>query len=837
MDFSKLSGVATSKKVTDPIKLFEQLPNLPGTPNDIWRGQNEALSQWHENRDKKDVLVELNTGAGKTLVGLLIAQSLVNEGLQNVVYVCATVDLVKQTAKEAQKIGISCTLRVDGRYDNELFESGKAFCITTYHALFNGYSSIRRRHFPEAIIFDDAHVSEQVLRSCFTLHFSKHNRGDLYNEVVELFKSHFSELDKAGEFRNSQGEGQSKVVMATPCGVQERRAQLTEIFNRHKVYDDSELKYAYEYLKDRLDRCAVLFGYGQIEITPPFLPSLALDCLEAPIRRIYLSATLNYKSDFIRAYGRQPDQIISPHNDAGNGERLILSSSKLEESIHGSALEKLVDNHKVLIASPSYASAKDKWEQLGQPPSPENFSTELNNFREADNGAFILVQRVDGIDLPHETCRVMVIDGLPTGASLIEKYQWEFLRMTNVFAAKMANRLAQLFGRINRGRNDYGVFVISDKELSVFLNNDRYVALLPELIQKQLLLGRTVQEGMGISNLEALHTTVDTVLGRDASWLDYYTANIHGLDIEEDKQIRTEQIEEVMTASALAEAEYAKSFWEGDIPSAISALEGQIEKTLRADTPLAGWYNNWLGGLYKATGDLESAKSAYNRARERLGRNLFVPNINVGQVLNDYPLNAFGQSLLNLLTIASEEKYAKQLRIVNKELEFLQGGSPNQCEASVRALGELLGFHSTRPDNDEGTGPDVLWLDDENETALAFELKTDKKPENDLPKRDVGQGHDHISWVSDNYPTYRLLELSFVGDFENTDARANPNELMSKMKLAELEGLKNRVMALIDDIRRALPIERYNIVFEETSKEHWSLEDLLQTLASTPIRK
>lgn len=167
----------------------------------------------------------------------------------------------------------------------------------------------------------------------------------------------------------------------------------------------------------------------------------------------------------------------------------------------------------------------------------------------------------------------------------------------------------------------------------------------------------------------------------------------------------------------------------------------------------------------------------------------------------------------------------------------MQGGSPNQCEASVRALGELLGFHSTRPDNDEGTGPDVLWLDDENETALAFELKTDKKPENDLPKRDVGQGHDHISWVSDNYPTYRLLELSFVGDFENTDARANPNELMSKMKLAELEGLKNRVMALIDDIRRALPIERYNIVFEETSKEHWSLEDLLQTLASTPIRK
>ena len=105
-----------------------------------------------------------------------------------------------------------------------------------------------------------------------------------------------------------------------------------------------------------------------------------------------------------------------------------------------------------------------------------------------------------------------------------------------------------------------------------------------------------------------------------------------------------------------------------------------------------------------------------------------------------------------------------------------------------------------------------------------------------MPKRDVGQGHDHISWVADNYPSYRLLELSFVGDFENTDARANPAELMSKMKLVELDGLKDRVMALIEDTRKALPIERYNIIFEKTSKAQWCLENLLETLNSTPLR-
>lgn len=74
MDFSKLSGISQPKKVTNPIKLFEQLPNLPGTPNDIWRGQTEALIKWDEHRAKNDVLVELNTGAGKTLVGLLTSK-------------------------------------------------------------------------------------------------------------------------------------------------------------------------------------------------------------------------------------------------------------------------------------------------------------------------------------------------------------------------------------------------------------------------------------------------------------------------------------------------------------------------------------------------------------------------------------------------------------------------------------------------------------------------------------------------------------------------------------------------------------------------------------------
>jgi superfamily II DNA or RNA helicase len=132
MDFSKLGNISKPNKPTNPIEIFEKLPNLPGTPNDIWRGQNEALQQWDKNRHLNDILIALNTGAGKTLAGLLIAQSLCNEGIDNILYICSTKDLVEQTSKEAHKVGIDHTTRLSATYSNPLFESGKSFCITTY---------------------------------------------------------------------------------------------------------------------------------------------------------------------------------------------------------------------------------------------------------------------------------------------------------------------------------------------------------------------------------------------------------------------------------------------------------------------------------------------------------------------------------------------------------------------------------------------------------------------------------------------------------------------------------------------------------------------------------
>ncbi len=142
-----------------------------------------------------------------------------------------------------------------------------------------------------------------------------------------------------------------------------------------------------------------MFTRGVFELAPPFLPSLALDIFQQKIRRVYLSATLESQTDFIRAFGRVPDVTITPSNDAGNGERLIVNGRTIKDGFGTKFATKLAESQKVVIAVPDYDRAK-YWSSVAEPPSPEAFSEKLEEFRKAKRGAFALVSRVDGITYP-----------------------------------------------------------------------------------------------------------------------------------------------------------------------------------------------------------------------------------------------------------------------------------------------------------------------------------------------------------------------------------------------------------------------------------------------------
>lgn len=837
MDFSKLGSAKKSKAPTDPIRIFETLPSLSGTFNDLWRGQDKALTEWHAARDRQDVLVSLNTGAGKTIVGLLIAQSLVNEGLQNVLYVCSTIDLVRQTSEEATRIGIEHSVRVRRDFSNDLFETGKAFCITTYAALFNGHSALRNRFFPQAIIFDDAHVAESLLRDAFTLRLDVYDHEELFNEIAGLFRPHFQELGIAGRFRDAVDLSQHSTAFVAPHGLYERSERLLEILLRHGVKDDDDLTYPFAWLEDRLNACAAVFTRGAFELTPPFLPSLALDIFQQKVRRVYLSATLQSQTDFIRAFGRKPDVTVTPSNDAGNGERLIVSGRKIKGGFGPDFAEKLVRTQKVVIAVPDYERAK-AWAKVAEPPEREKFSEALDKFRQADAGAFTLVSRVDGIDLPHETCRIMIMQGLPSGTSLLERYQWEFLRINNVHAVRVANRLAQLFGRINRGRNDYGAFLVASDDLDKWLANDRNLALLPPLLQKQILIGREIQEEFGIGTGKQAIELIERVLGRDEGWLDYYQREVKLAELDQDQLARHNTAEPFLVEAALSEAKYAEAMWNNDPAAARRELEKTVDTTAQHDTPLGGWHALWLGAAFDREGDKDAARIAYGHAMRRLGNGMTLPRQRAGGDGKKIPeMNAFGRSLQGLLRYSHGNKFEAEIDKLKHALALIDNGDPNQAEAGVRTLGELLGFTATRPDNDEGTGPDVLWRDDAKPRQLGFELKTDKDNPATYFKKDVSQGHDHLEWMTKTYPDHEIVGLVFVGPSGDVHPKANPAGNMTLCLPSALAATRDELFALIEDMRRHTPMERLIAIAKETEHDRWDLESILERLDPQPMKK
>ncbi len=813
------------------MKIFEALPSLADTPNDLWRGQYKALSDWHAVRKKNDVLISLNTGAGKTIVGLLIAQSLVNEGLDNVIYACSTIDLVLQTAAEATRIGIDHTTRTKGTYSNDLFETGKAFCITTYAALFNGHSSLRRNYFPSSVIFDDAHVAESLLRDAFTIRIGVREHKALFEEIAGLFRSHFADLGIPGRFHDSLDLSQHATAFVAPRGLYERSNRLLEILRRHGIKDHPVLTYPFAWLEDHLNACAAIFSRGAFELTPPFLPSLALDIFEQKLRRIYLSATLQSQTDFIRAFGRQPDETIVPSNDAGNGERLIVNGRMIAKGFGPDFAKKLVSRRKAVISVPDYVRAKT-WEKLAKAPEPDDFSGALNTFRKTKAGAFILVSRVDGIDLPHDTCRIMIIDGLPFGTSLLERYQWEFLRMNNVHSVRVANRLAQLFGRINRGRNDYGAFLLEGEELNKWLGRDRNVALLPPLLQKQIAIGREVQSEFGLKDPDQVIELVDRVLGRDEGWLEYYQREVKLGELDRDQLERAKNAEPFMVTAALTEARYAAEMWSGDPARARRELEKTVDETAKHDTPLGGWHTVWLGAAYDLEGDTEAASRAYSIAMRRLNRSMTLPR-GSGPILKKAKIpdfNAFGRALQDLLSYSHGNKFEEEFSKLRATLALIDTGSPRQAETGVRALGELLGCVATRPDNDENTGPDVLWRDEDQSLMVGFELKTDKDDPATYFKKDISQGHDHLEWMTHTYEKHTSFGLLYIGPKGRVDAKANPSNAMKLCAIQAVAALRDELLALIEDLRQVTPIERMSGISKITERDEWKFETIVTRL-------
>jgi len=145
-----------------PDKLLLELPRR--TIPDVLPHQQEVMRNYAGlPADIADVALQLPTGSGKTLVGLLTGEWLRRKNQERIVYLCPTKQLVNQVTEQAEeKYGLT-VLGFIGRvrdYDptsKAEYRNADRIAVTTYSSLFN-----TNPFFDDAdvVIVDDAHAAE-----------------------------------------------------------------------------------------------------------------------------------------------------------------------------------------------------------------------------------------------------------------------------------------------------------------------------------------------------------------------------------------------------------------------------------------------------------------------------------------------------------------------------------------------------------------------------------------------------------------------------------------------------------------------------------------------------
>jgi replicative superfamily II helicase len=99
--------------------------------------QREVFDGWFPRRAERDLVIRMNTGNGKTLVGLMLLKSALNEHSGPAAYLTPDpVYLVDQVESAARDLGLSTSR--DSR--DPSVASGSAIPLATVKTLFNGRS-------------------------------------------------------------------------------------------------------------------------------------------------------------------------------------------------------------------------------------------------------------------------------------------------------------------------------------------------------------------------------------------------------------------------------------------------------------------------------------------------------------------------------------------------------------------------------------------------------------------------------------------------------------------------------------------------------------------------
>ncbi|MGB7926395.1 MAG: DEAD/DEAH box helicase family protein [Pyrinomonadaceae bacterium] len=789
VDFKKRLAKKEITTPLNPSEIYETLDRA-SDKGPLRPVQAAVLEDWHENyRNNRDVVLKLHTGQGKTLIGLLILQSKLNEGTTPSVYLCPNNYLINQTGKQAQQFGIDfCTIEDD--FPQE-FIDGKSILITSVQRLFNGLTKFKTGQQSlsvATIVMDDAHACVDAIRDSLLIRVAKDEQA--YSEIRDLFSLSLQNQGM-GTYADISNKNQDALLPVPYWDWQDKQAELVQTLANHS--GSKSMKFAWPLLKDMLQECQCVISGTSLEIAP-YLPPLHLfGSYDRAKHRVFMSATVTNDSFLVRGLGLSPETITNPlifKDENWSGEKMILIPSLIDDSLDRSTIvsrfSKPQEKRKfgVVALVTSFRNTED-WKAYGATiATKETINEEIEKLIEGNaERTLVIVNRYDGIDLPDNACRILVFDSKPHSESLIDRYAEGCRASSEVTAIRTARTIEQGLGRSVRGEKDYCVIVLTGPELIRSIRTKESRKHLSNQTRKQIEIGLEIAEmarddiEKGIEPYEALRGLVNQSLRRDEGWKAFY--------IEQMDTVSSDPIKGAALKVFEKELEAERKYQRGDVDGAIQVLQKLIDDTGLDDWD-KGWYMQEMARYMY--GQQKTESNTLQVAAHRKNRFLMKPR--TGMQVNKISIIS-QKRMENIISwVQSFESYSELSVTLEDILSSLQFGvKADRFEVAFNDLAKALGFAGQRPDKEWKEGPDNLWAlrDDE---FLLVECKSEVSlTRAEINKDETDQMNRSCAWFERHYPGSQATKVLVIPTrkLSNSSALSDANvQIMDRRGLEKL---------------------------------------------------
>jgi hypothetical protein len=811
----------------DPESLFRDLrkravPGLLSHQADLLRSYMAVHSQ------HADIALQLPTGSGKTLVGLLIAEWRRRKYDERVVYLCPTRQLVNQVAEQAvQKYGIDLHAFTGKRvnYDPKKaadWQNNEAVAVTTYSGLFNANPFFSD---PSVIILDDAHSAENYVAKYWSLQVERSDSTHraAFSALVGILMAVLPHVDRCRLAPNDRGVEDPKWVEKLPTPVfQSLVPELVALLDEHTK--NTNLRYPWSIIRDSLHACHLYVSRRAILIRPLIPPSNTHASFAGARQRLYMSATLGSGGDLERVTGRYPIHKIPVPvgwDKQGIGRRFfIFPKRSLDDDETATLTSEVVKSAgRALYLVPDDASAKRASKQIESDLDCTVFDApqleaSKQPFVESENAVAVVANRYDGIDLIDEDCRLLLFDGLPGGANLQERFF--VLRVTAqlLLDDRILTRLVQGFGRCTRSPNDYAAIVILGENLNNYLFKKENRELFHPEIQAELDFG--IEQSRDSTAHEMLHN-LDHFLKQDSEW---EAADQAILGLRARLTQRTLGATEDLASAVPAELEYQYAIWNSDYSSASQHCRTVLGKLNHAD--LRGYRALWLylagsaAWLAFKAGQLpddslvkeyfRKAQAAAPVLRWLLGLSHASSSPTQSAVQDD---DAGVTALVERIEInfdglgtIHDRKYDAEERAILSAL--LQTDDGLLFESGHERLGKMLGF--TAGNSTDEAAPDPWWIADD--IVFVFEDHAEANSGTVFPAKKARQAASHPDWLRENLALAESIEIIPIVITPSTKAAKGAVPTLRKVRYWSRDQFcawAQEALRTLRDLRRTFP--------------------------------